>query len=240
MTEQGISVRQSEVWDSWAKGRPGRARKNAKGAASWFNWTIYPDTGPGVEVLGELDDTRRVLDLGCGAGANLAHVTGLAPESQGVDSSSVQVRKAEERYPEITVWCDDAVRFLETSPAPFHMIYSVYAAGWYINPDDLLPAVLERLAPGGRYAFSQNPPVLPECVGPQGSVFAPAQEGGAPMYLPRWDYPPDEWERRLKTAGFVNVTHQHIPSPCGKKLGTMLITADKPGTLPSLPGVPRR
>ncbi|MEU2506877.1 class I SAM-dependent methyltransferase [Streptomyces sp. NPDC007863] len=216
-----------EAWNQWATDRPGRAKTNAAGETTWFNWTIYPDHGPGVEALGDIGPGKHVLELGCGPGGNLAHVATLGADASGIDLSPLQVQSAEDRYPNLAVHVSDALSFLAASPVPYDLIYSVYGASWFTDPDALLPLVLEALAPGGRYAFSQNPPALPGCVGPQATQMKPPVPG-EPLYVKRWDYEPDEWEARLKEAGFVNVRAQIIAPPPGRRTGTLLVAGDKP------------
>ncbi|WP_282696229.1 class I SAM-dependent methyltransferase [Streptomyces sp. CC208A] len=215
-----------EAWDQWAKDRPGRQGTNAAGETTWFNWTIHPDHGPGVEVLGDIGPGTHVLELGCGSGGNLAHVATLGADAAGIDLSPVQARAAGGRYPHLTVHVADARRFLAASPALYHVVYSVYGASWFTDPDELLPLVLSTLAPGGRYAFSQNPPALPGCVGPQATQMK-SPTPGEPLYVKRWDYEPDDWEKRMKEAGFVDVQARIIAPPPGRRAGTLLVTGDK-------------
>ena len=59
------------AWDTYARQRPERKPTNARGETTWFNWTRYPDHGPGAELL-DLPPGGRVLDLGCGKGGNAA------------------------------------------------------------------------------------------------------------------------------------------------------------------------
>ncbi|GAA3056371.1 hypothetical protein GCM10017562_21410 [Streptomyces roseofulvus] len=220
-------MQDTQAWDQWATDRPGRRDTNAAGETTWFNWTIHPDHGPGAEVLGDIGPGTRVLELGCGSGGNLAHVAALGADATGIDLSPVQVQAAKDRYPHLTVQTGTASRFLATAPDRYHAVYSVYGASWFTDPDDLLPLVLAALAPDGRYAFSQNPPALPGCVGPQATQMKPPTPG-EPLYVKRWDYEPDEWESRLKEAGFVNVKAQVITPPPGRRTGTLLVTGDKP------------
>jgi SAM-dependent methyltransferase len=66
--------------------------------APWDSAKARPDL---IELLarGDLDATRypRALDLGCGTGANVVHLAERGFDSQGVDFSSVAIRKARER-----------------------------------------------------------------------------------------------------------------------------------------------
>ncbi|MFF3673549.1 class I SAM-dependent methyltransferase [Streptomyces sp. NPDC002120] len=216
------------AWDVWGRDRPGRREVNAAGESTWFNWTMSPDWGPGVEVLGEVGPGTRILELGCGGGGNLAHVATFGAEAVGVDMSTVQLKQAQERWPGLEVWHERAERFLSAVPAPYDVIYSVYGAAWFTEPDVLLPLVLEKLTPGGLYAFSHNPPALTGCYGPQVTQMKPERPGDDPLFVKRFDYEPEYWELLLKSAGFVDIEAAVIAPPDGKRLGTLLVTAHAP------------
>ncbi|MDN3264367.1 class I SAM-dependent methyltransferase [Streptomyces sp. CSDS2] len=76
----------SAAWDAYAQSRPQRRRTNAKGETTWFNWTQFPDHGPGADVLA-LKPGDSALDLGCGSGGNAAHLAALGMKSVGIDLS---------------------------------------------------------------------------------------------------------------------------------------------------------
>ncbi|MGW6855864.1 class I SAM-dependent methyltransferase [Streptomyces xanthophaeus] len=189
---------------------------------------MSPDWGPGTEVLGEVGPGVRVLELGCGGGGNLAHVASLGSEAVGVDMSAVQVAQAQHRWPDMEVWHDRAERFLSAVVAPYDVIYSVYGAAWFTDPEILLPLVLETLSPGGRYAFSHNPPALDGCYGAQVTQMKPERPGDDPLFVKRFDYEPAQWELLLKSAGFEDIEAEIIAPPAGKRLGTLLVTAHAP------------
>lgn len=62
-----------DPWSAFADRQPGPRLRNGAGETTWFNWTQYPDHGPGAELLGE---PATVADLGCGGGRNTAHLAG--------------------------------------------------------------------------------------------------------------------------------------------------------------------
>lgn len=213
------------AWDTYARQRPERKPTNGRGETTWFNWTQYPDHGPGAELL-DLPAGGRVLDLGCGRGGNLAHVATLGARAVGVDVSLAQLKAAEARWSDagLVLHRANAVRFLEETGEHFDAIYSVYGAVWFTDPDELLPAVRKRLKPGGILAFSQRPAVK-GCYGCQAS-YINRSEDEDPLVVKRWDYEPDRWEDIVREHGFSNVTARVLAAPPGpRKIGTLLVRA---------------
>lgn len=213
------------AWDTYARQRPERKPTNGRGETTWFNWTQYPDHGPGAELL-DLPAGGRVLDLGCGRGGNLAHVATLGARAVGVDVSLAQLKAAEARWSDagLVLHRANAVRFLEETGEYFDAIYSVYGAVWFTDPDELLPAVRKRLKPGGILAFSQRPAVK-GCYGCQAS-YINRSEDEDPLVVKRWDYEPDRWEDIVREHGFSNVTARVLAAPPGpRKIGTLLVRA---------------
>ncbi len=179
------------AWDRYAQSRQPRRVVNAAGASTWFNWTQYPDHGPGLEVL-NLFPGSRVLDLGCGKGGNLAHVAAQGHHGVGVDVSGVQLSHARKRWPDLTLVHGDALTYLEQGEDTFNAAYSVFGALWFVDPDAMLPALHRRLR--GTLAFSY------------------ADLNGVSA-IPRWDLEPHEWGERLDKHGFTEIQHQVIGPP---------------------------
>lgn len=177
---------------------------------------------PRREILGDLS-RARVLDLGCGSGGNLAHLVALGAEAVGVDISPVQVAKARERWPHLDVRQQTAEAFLAAGRDEFTAVCSVFGAAWFTDPAELLPLVHARLARGGVYAFSHNPPALEGCYGPQASQMQPPEKGAEPLYVKRWDYEAGTWAEILRRAGFTDVTAGMVAPPAGKRTGTLLV-----------------
>lgn len=125
-----------------------------------FTWAaMAPATGesPGVEVL-ELGPGYRMLDLGCEAADNAAHLAALGVQVTGIDLSPVQVATARQRWGHVanlTVEQGEAVEYLSATSDTFDAVYSVFGAVWFTDPEALLPVVMARLRPGGVFAFSQ-------------------------------------------------------------------------------------
>lgn len=214
------------AWDTYSRQRPERRPTNARGETTWFNWTQYPDHGPGAELL-EVPAGARVLDLGCGKGGNAAHLASLGHCAVGVDVSPKQLTAARERWgqaPGLELRQVEAVNFLREDRDGFDAVYSVYGAVWFTDPARLLPAIRKRLHPGGRLVFSQRPPVE-GCYGCQAS-YIPRGADEDPLVVKRWDYEPDGWERVMKEHGFTDVAADVLAAPPGKrKTGTLIVRA---------------
>ncbi|MET7798609.1 methyltransferase domain-containing protein [Streptomyces decoyicus] len=218
------------AWDTYAQGRAQRRTTNARGESTWFNWTQYPDHGPGAEQLSLLPG-GRVLDLGCGSGGNLAHLTTLGMRAVGVDVSPAQLGKARARWPGVggmELHQGDALDFLVPAE-PFDAIYSVFGAAYFTDPVLMLPAVHAVLRPGGVFAMSQQPAVE-GCYGCQAS-YIPRGPDEDPAVVRRWDYPTAAWPGLLRGFGFVNCTATVLPAPARgrRKIGTLLIRAVREG-----------
>ncbi|UPT41756.1 MULTISPECIES: class I SAM-dependent methyltransferase [Streptomyces] len=216
---------ETAAWDTYSKQKPERRPVNAAGETTWFNWTQYPDHGPGAEVL-SITPGANVLDLGCGKGGNLAHVATLGARSVGVDMSMAQIKGAEARWPDIKLELHqaEATRFLTEGEEQFDAVFSVFGAAWFTDPAALLPAVRRRLRPGGVFAFSQRPPVE-GCYGCQASYITRSEDED-PLVVKRWDYEPDRWAGLLEAHGFSAAAARVIPAPPGpRKIGTLLVRA---------------
>lgn len=216
---------ETQAWDTYSKQKPERRPTNAAGETTWFNWTQYPDHGPGAELLG-VGPGASVLDLGCGKGGNLAHITALGARAVGVDISLAQVKAAEARWSDtgMVLHRTDATRFLKESGEHFDAVFSVFGAAWFTDPAVLLPAIHRRLRPGGVFAFSHRPPIE-GCYGCQAS-YINRSEDEDPLIVKRWDYEPDRWVEILTAHGFTAATARLVPAPSGRrKIGTLLVRA---------------
>ncbi|MBL1113983.1 class I SAM-dependent methyltransferase [Streptomyces sp. 110] len=212
------------AWDTYAQQKPQRRPVNAAGELTWFNWTQYPDHGPGAEILGT-GHGSSVLELGCGKGGNLAHIATLGARAVGVDLSPAQLRAADARWAdtvELELHQADALDFLTRCTDTFDAVFSVFGAVWFTDPARLLPAIHERLRPGGVLAFSQRPPVG-GCYGCQASYITRSEEED-PLVVKRWDYEPPRWTQILREYGFTEATARVLPAPPGpRKIGTLLV-----------------
>ncbi|MFE0424089.1 class I SAM-dependent methyltransferase [Streptomyces sp. NPDC058953] len=188
-----------------------------------FDWTQYPGHGPGEELLGQ---PEKVLELGCGTGDALAHLTRKGIEGVGVDLSPRQIEYATERWghqPGTRFVRADALGFLTGGDAGrFDAVYSVWGALWFADPREWAPAVCARLAERGVLVFSCAPPVE-GCYGAQG-MYGNGFRGEISPVL-RWAYTPRMWEEILRDAGFGEVHAKVFEAPDPKNLGTLIVRA---------------
>ncbi|MFF7074421.1 class I SAM-dependent methyltransferase [Streptomyces pseudovenezuelae] len=212
-----------DPWSAFADRQPGPRLRNGAGETTWFNWTQYPDHGPGAELLGE---PATVADLGCGGGRNTAHLAGRGARVVGVDLSPVLLAQARERWQEVAGLRfveRSAVDFLTETDERFDAVCSVYGAVWFTDPDVLLPLLRKRLAPDGILAFSQEPPIE-GCHGAQGTYIR-RKNGGPPVPVVRWAHTCEQWRDILARHGFVTLDTRIVEAPDPAYVPTMLVRA---------------
>lgn len=129
-----------------------------------LEWTRRPGVGPGAELLGDVEG-RLVVELGCGAGHNIAHLVGNhGAIGTGLDVAWGQVKRARRNYGHLrrlTLTVADACTSLEYARQPFDVCYSVFGAMGLVPPLELLALVGEQLVADGVLAFSVVHPDRP-------------------------------------------------------------------------------
>ncbi|MET8824810.1 class I SAM-dependent methyltransferase [Streptomyces sp. NPDC004610] len=212
----------AEYWDKY---KPHRGQgPQPRPAATRFEWTGTPGHGPGAELLGS---PAAALDLGPAEGENAAFLARTGVAVTAVDFSPAQVARAR------AFWADveglefvhaDACAFLDGDARLWNTVYSTWGAVWFTDPEDLLPLVAQRLAPGGVFAFSHREPVAGQYgAQPMGGKWLEDRETELTVY--RWQYTAEQWSDILKRHGFTTVHTRILPSPDPGALGTLLVQA---------------
>jgi SAM-dependent methyltransferase len=204
----------AQAWESFAVKAKLRRTVNAAGATTWLNWTQYPDHGPNESILGPVCG-KRIVELGSGAGANLAHLGTLgAARCIGVDIAPTRTATATRRWgtlPNLEFITADAADHLAANRGAYDIVYSIFGAVWFSDPQLLLPAIHDALTPRGVLAFSHLPASgTPE---PRDRLITKHH-----LSIP-------QWQRALDTAGFDSITAEIVPAPATDKPGTLLVRA---------------
>ncbi|MGW6022494.1 class I SAM-dependent methyltransferase [Streptomyces sp. NPDC055099] len=175
---------------------------NRGGQKPALYWHFRDAPGPGVELLGPLAGAA-IAELGCGNGNHLAYIAqhGIA-RGIGNDVSPVCIHQAATQHAaheRLEWWLGDAVRIAPHLP-PLDAVFSVFGGLWFADPHQLLPALRQRLKPGGRLIFScmTRAPGAPEGRR-QMIVYTPAT-GRVPVM--RWMYSIQGWLRILSEHGY--------------------------------------
>ncbi|MEP7104797.1 MAG: methyltransferase domain-containing protein [Chloroflexota bacterium] len=109
---------------------------------------------PAVELLARVDieAPRQIYDLGAGAGNVTALLKARWPGAvvTGVESSQAMLDRARAANPEIEWEAADVAQWRARRPAD--VIYANAALHWLGGHDQLFPALIEMLAPGGALA----------------------------------------------------------------------------------------
>ncbi|WP_329528465.1 class I SAM-dependent methyltransferase [Streptomyces sp. NBC_01462] len=206
---------ETELWDAFAESA---FKPDAEPS---FCWTQYAGHGPGAELLG---GPESALEIGCGTGRALAYLAQQGVKASGVDLSPRMVRLAGDQWAPLGVRIEqgEVLDWLAADESQYDAVYSTFGAAWFTDPARLFPLVLERLAPGGVFVFSQ-PPAIPGAYGPQGMYkggFA-----GKAMFTYRYSYRPAVWERLLTRAGFGTAKAEVLDAPKPGHIGTLIVTA---------------
>ena len=162
------------------------------GIADWYDTDFLSDVhDPGreaaIRLLGE--GSGRLLDIGCGTGAQTVAFRDLGWEVTGVDASEDMLRRAEARGLEVTRADATALPFGDAS---FDAVVSLWT---HTDVDDFASAVAEAtrvLRPGGAFVYAGAHPCF---IGPH-SRFIRAEDTPElhPGYL-------DEGRYGLEAAG---------------------------------------
>lgn len=111
-------------------------------------------TQPVRDLIGriELEDPRRIADLGCGPGNSTEELGRRWPRSsiEGIDNSAEMIERARRAYPNGHWRVSDAACW--TPEEPVDLIFSNAMLHWVRDHERLCPRLLEQTAPGGALA----------------------------------------------------------------------------------------
>lgn len=110
-----------------------------------------------VAAIGEALGGRRgldVLDLGCGTGLAGPLLRPFARRLEGIDLSPGMLAKARERGVYDALWAGEITEELGASTASYDLIAAVDVLVYFGALEVLFERVVQRLAPGGLFAFT--------------------------------------------------------------------------------------
>lgn len=154
---------------------------------------------------------ERILDLGCGDGVLTEKLVALGAHVVGIDSSPDMVAAARQRGLDARVMDARALAFENE----FDAVFSNAVLHWVKDdPDAPLAGAFRALVPGGRFVGELGGHA---CVGAITVALLAALErrgiADTASWIP-WYFPTvDEYEIRLRRAGFVPQSVQLIPRP---------------------------
>ncbi|HET7196810.1 MAG TPA: trans-aconitate 2-methyltransferase [Nocardioides sp.] len=103
----------------------------------------------------DADSPRTVVDLGCGPGNLTALLAQRWPEAvvSGLDSSPEMIAKAQADVPGVRFEVSDLRDWVSANGDPVDVLVSNATLQWVPGHLELLPHLVERVAPGGWLAF---------------------------------------------------------------------------------------
>lgn len=222
----------ADTWDAHAAAALAESPPGILEPPPRMEWTQRPGIGPGAEILGGDLTGRRIVELGCGAGRNTAHLAAAGAIVTGVDRSAGQIRRARAHYAHTgaTFVRDSATTHLARTAERLDVIVSVFGAIGTTDPCRILALCSLRLARRGVLAFAvphpQRTGSLPASPRTRVEVTLP---NGTTCVLQRWDIDTGAWARAVNRAGLLVTSVQALFAPADARWPTtLLITARKP------------
>ncbi|WP_399085967.1 class I SAM-dependent methyltransferase [Streptomyces sp. BBFR2] len=211
---------QASPWHAHALQRTAAGPAQPLAVPVRMEWASRPGQGPGADVLGPDLRGKRLLELGCGPGHNAAHLAVChRAHVTGVDLVGLQVRRARSHYgrlDNLMFVAGHALHYLHAAEGQFDAVYSVFGAVGLVAPELLLPAIAQRLVPGGVFAFSVPHPQRGGR-NPSGDDRPSRDHVTLPDLtrhpIARWEFPTDRWEKHLSQAGFWLASAQKFYDP---------------------------
>lgn len=108
---------------------------------------------PHMLLMGEVRARKRVLDLGCGAGALTGAAYALGADALGVDLSPAMIAAARERFPKVRFMIGAAEALAEQAET-YDVALCNVAAPAFADPTRAFREAYRALKPGGRMVWS--------------------------------------------------------------------------------------
>jgi trans-aconitate methyltransferase len=175
------------------------------------NAHFVPALGQPVLDLLQPRPGERILDLGCGDGILTEKLVALGAKVVGIDSSPDMIAAAHSRGIDARLMDAKSLTFENE----FDAVFSNAALHWVKDdPDAPIAGALRALVPGGRFVGELGGHGCVSAI--TVALMATLERRGvqnAASLIP-WYFPTvDEYEVRLRRAGFVPQTVQLIPRP---------------------------
>lgn len=175
------------------------------------NAHFVPALGQPVLELLQPQAGERILDLGCGDGVLTEKLVALGAQVVGIDSSPDMIAAARRRGLDARMMDARSIAFKDE----FDAVFSNAVLHWVKDdPDAPVAGAFRALKAGGRFVGEMGGH---GCVGAiTVALVATLQRRGVPdaaAWIPCYFPTVDEYEARLRRAGFVPQTVQLVPRP---------------------------
>jgi len=175
------------------------------------NAHFVPVLGQAVLDLLHARAGERILDLGCGDGVLTEKLVALGAQVVGIDSSPDMIAAARQRGLDARLMDARSLTFQDE----FDAVFSNAALHWVKDdPDAPIAGAFRALKAGGRFVGEMGGHA---CVGAiTVALLAVLQQRGVPdaaAWIPCYFPAVDEYETRLRRAGFVPQSIQLVPRP---------------------------
>ncbi|MGA2274496.1 MAG: methyltransferase domain-containing protein [Bryobacteraceae bacterium] len=181
------------------------------------NAHFVPTLGQPVVDLLQPQPGERILDLGCGDGALTERLVALGAQVVGIDSSPDMIAAARQRGLDARMMDARSLTFENE----FDAVFSNAALHWVKDdPDAPVSGAFRALKAGGRFVGEMGGHA---CVGAiTVALLATLERRGvrdAARWMPCYFPTADEYEIRLRRAGFVPQSVQLVPRPTPLETG---------------------
>jgi len=141
----------------------------------------------------QVENARRVIDLGCGPGNSTAVLAGRWPDAEltGLDASADMIERAQREYPRHRWTLGDIAAWATASGNEFDVVFSNAALQWVDDHAAVYPSLFSHVVPGGALA-----------------IQIPGNIGALPHQLMRETAASPAWSRRFP-PGKVREWHHH-------------------------------